>query len=155
MCARPGVQPKPVVRPGDQAVGRKQREVVLAGDAVCLSVPGAAVPRGGADTGRAAAEVPGGAAAQARAAAGRARDRRAGAGAQHPHIPAEPGEAQRQEEEGEVQAESFEAPRRTPNQFTLRYDSSYLLPEVLVCHLESAALCRQRWGGVGDEMLTR
>lgn len=100
---------------------------------VCLSVPGAAVPRGGADAGRPAAEVPGGAAAPARAAAGRARDRRAGAGAQHPDIPAEPGEAQRQEEEGEVPAESFKAQRRTPNQFTLRYD--YLLPKVLVCHL--------------------
>ena len=63
---------------------------------------GAALPGGGADAGRPAAKVAGGAAPEAGAAAGRAGDRRAGARAQHPHLPAESGEAQRQEEEGQV-----------------------------------------------------
>lgn len=78
--------------------GTRQPEVTL----TLSPAAGAAVPGGRADAGRPAAEVTGGAAQAAGAAAGRTGDRRAGARAQHPHLPAEPGEAQRQEEEGQV-----------------------------------------------------
>lgn len=54
---------------------------------VNLFLPGASFQGRGADAGCPAAEVPGGAAEAAGAAAGGARDRRAGAGAQHPHFP--------------------------------------------------------------------
>ena len=119
-----------------RAAASSQRSPVrpAGGDAGVPLVPGAAVPRGGAEPSRPAAEVAGGAAEAAGAAAGGARDRRAGARAQHPHIPDEPGEAQGQEEEGEVQEKSLKGQRWTSDQFTLRYDLVCVSPKALVCH---------------------
>lgn len=67
-----------------------------------LLPPGAAIVGGEADPGGAAAEVSGGSSAQARAGAGRARDPHPGAGAEHHHPPAVPGQAARGEEAGQV-----------------------------------------------------
>lgn len=89
---------------------------------LCDSVAGAAVPGRGAEPRCPAAEVSGGAAPTQGAAAGRTRDRRAGARAQHPHLPAQPGGPAREEEEGQVPEKPAEAQRRTSDQFAFRWE---------------------------------
>lgn len=86
--------------------------------------PGAAIPRGGADAGHAPAEVSGGAPEAPRAAAGRAGDQRAGEGAQHPHLPAQQRQAQREEEERQIQAFPPQTEGRKPHQPALRWGNA-------------------------------